>query len=43
MKEFSTSKTMELIHTDICGPKRTKIPRGESYFILFIDGFTKAT
>eukprot|EP00253_Pinus_taeda_P007263 PITA_07263 len=40
-KEGSTSKPLELVHTDLCGPSRKKSPRGEEYFILFIDDFSK--
>ena len=38
-KEYSTSKPLELVHTDLCGPTRTKRLQGEFYFILFIDDF----
>ena len=40
-KEYSTSKPLELVHTDLCGPTRTKILQGESYFMLFINDFTR--
>jgi len=40
-KEGSTSKPLELIHTDLCGPTRKKSPRGEEYYILFIDDFSR--
>ena len=40
-KEHSTSKPLELVHTDLCGPTRTKSLQGESYFMLFIDDFTR--
>jgi hypothetical protein len=40
-KEGSSSKPLELIHTDICGPMRKKSPRGEEYYILFIDDFSR--
>jgi hypothetical protein len=40
-KEYSTSKPLELVHTDLCGPTRTKSLHGESYFMLFIDDFTR--
>ena len=40
-KEYSTSKPLERVHTDLCGPTRTKILQGESYFMLFIDDFTR--
>ena len=40
-KEHSTSKPLELVHTDLCGPTRTKSMQGESYFMMFIDDFTR--
>ena len=40
-KEGSTSKPLELIHTNLCGPIRKKSPRGEQYYILFIDDFSR--
>ena len=40
-KEYSTSKPLELVHSDLCGPTRTKSLQGESYFMLFIDDFTR--
>lgn len=40
-KEASSSKPLELIHTDLCGPTRKESPYGEEYFILFIDDFYK--
>ena len=40
-KEGSTSKPLELIHTDLCGPIRKKSPHGEQYYILFIDDFSR--
>jgi hypothetical protein len=40
-KEYSTSKPLELVQTDLCGPTRTKSLQGESYFMLFIDDFTR--
>lgn len=42
-KEFSSSRPMELIHTDICGPTREKTPKGEIYFMVLIDDFTRTT
>jgi len=32
---------LELVHSDVCGPFRTRSPRGEEYFILFIDDFSR--
>lgn len=40
-REHSTSKPLELVHTNLCGPTRTKSLQGDSYFILFIDDFTR--
>ena len=40
-KEGSASKPLELVHTNLCGPSRKKPPRGEEYFILLIDDFSK--
>lgn len=42
-EEFFSSRSMELIHIDICGPTITKTLKGERYFFLFIDDFTRAT
>jgi len=40
-KEGSASKPLQLVHTDLCGPSRKKSLRGEEYFILFIDDFSR--
>jgi hypothetical protein len=40
-KEYSTSNPLDLFHTDLYGPTRTKSLQGESYFMLFIDDFTR--
>ena len=40
-KEHSSSKPLELVHIDLCGPTRTKSLQGESYFMLFVDDFTR--
>ena len=42
-KEHSTSRPLELVHTDLCGPTITKSLQGESYFIIFIDDYTRMT
>jgi hypothetical protein len=42
-KEHSTSKPLQLIHIDLCGPNRTKILQGEHYFMLLIDDYTRMT
>lgn len=42
-KEFNTSRPLELVHADLCGPTRKQSPRAEKYFILFVDDFTRPT
>lgn len=42
-KEYSTTRPLELIHTDLYGHMRTKGWNGERYFMLFIDDFTRIT
>jgi hypothetical protein len=42
MKEYSTSKPFELVHTHLCGPRRTRRIQ-EYYFIVFIDDYTRMT
>ena len=38
-KEGSTSKPLELIHTNLCGPVRKKSHRGEQYYIYSLMTF----
>ena len=33
IKEHMTSHPMEIIHTDLCGPTRTKTTQGDHYFM----------
>jgi hypothetical protein len=42
-KEYSTTKPLEIVHTDLCGPTRTKGLDGEQYFMLLIDDYTRMT
>jgi hypothetical protein len=42
-KEHSTSKPLQLIHIDLCGPTITKRLQGEHYFMLLIDDYTIMT
>ena len=42
-KDVSTSRPLQLVHMDLCGPLRTNAPGGESYFMLIIDDFTILT
>ena len=41
--DYLTSKPLELVHIDLCGPIRTKIFQGEYYFILFIVDYIRIT
>ena len=43
IKEQSTARPLELIHIDLCGPKRSKGLQGEQYFMLLIDDYTRMT
>jgi len=42
-KEHSTTKPLEIVHVDVCGPMRTTWLKGERYFLLFLDEFTRMT
>ena len=43
IKEHMTSHPLEIIHTDLCGPMRTKILQGYHYFMFLIDDYTRMT
>ena len=40
-KEHCTSKPLEIIHADVCGPTRNQALQGERYFVLFVDDYTR--
>eukprot|EP00253_Pinus_taeda_P014281 PITA_14281 len=40
-KEGSANRPLELVRTDVCGPFRTRSPRGKEYLILFIDDYSR--
>jgi hypothetical protein len=42
-KEHSTTKKLEIVHADVCGPMRIVGLKGERYFLLFVDDFTRMT
>ena len=42
-KECATTKPLEIIHPDLCGPMRTKDIEGEPYFMLLVDDYTRMT
>jgi hypothetical protein len=42
-KEYSTTKPLEIVHTDLIGPTTTKVLKGERYFMLLVDDYTRMT
>ena len=42
-KEYSTTKPLEIVHTNLCGTMRTKGLEGELYFMLLIVDYTRMT
>ena len=40
-KAIRSESTLQLIHSDICGPMNVKARHGASYFITFIDDFSR--
>jgi hypothetical protein len=42
-KEYSTIKPLEIVHTDLVGPTTTKGLKGERYFMLLVDDYTRMT
>ena len=42
-KEYSTIRPLEIVHTDLVGPNRTKGLKGVNYFILLVDDYTRMT
>ena len=38
-----SSHPLEIIHTDLCGPTKTKILQGDHYFMLLINDYTRMT
>lgn len=38
-----SSATMDLVHTDVCGPMQTATPGGKRYIVTFIDDFSSFT
>ena len=43
IKEYSTTKPLEIVHIDLCGPMREKGLEGYLYFMLHIDDYTRMT
>jgi hypothetical protein len=42
-KEYSTTRSLEIVHTDLVGPTITKGLKGEKYFILLVDDYIRMT
>jgi hypothetical protein len=42
-KEYSTTRPLEIVHTDIVGPITIKGLKGEKYFMLLVDDYTRMT
>jgi hypothetical protein len=42
-KEYSTTRPLEIVHADPVGPTTTKGLKGEKYFMLLVDDYTRMT
>jgi hypothetical protein len=42
-KEYSTTRPLEIVDTDLVGPTTTKVLKGEKYFMLLVDDYTRMT
>ena len=42
-KEYSTIRPLEIVHTDLVGPIRTKWLKDEQYFMILVDDYTRMT
>ena len=42
-KQKRTTRPLQLIHSDLCGPMQTQSINGNKYFISFIDDYTRFT
>ena len=40
-KEYFTTRPLEIMHNDLVGPTRTKGLKGEKYFMLLVDDYTR--
>jgi hypothetical protein len=40
-KEYSTTRPLEIVHTNLVGPTTTKGLKGERYFMLLVDDYTR--
>jgi transposase InsO family protein len=42
-KVVSSSRPLELLHMDLCGPMRVKSPNGKKYMLVVVDDFSRYT
>jgi transposase InsO family protein len=42
-KEYSMTRPLEIVHIDLVGPTKTKGLKGEKYFMLLVDDYTRMT
>jgi hypothetical protein len=42
-KKYSMTRPLEIVHTDLIGPTKTKFLKAEKYFMLLIDYYTRMT
>jgi hypothetical protein len=42
-KKYSTTRPLEIVHTDLVGPTTTKGLKGDRYFMLLVDDYTRMT
>ena len=42
-KEISTSRLLELVHIDLCGPMRTQSLNHSKYVLVIVDDFSRFT
>jgi hypothetical protein len=42
-KEYSTTRPLEIVHTDLVGPTKTKGLKGKKYFMLLVYDYTRMT
>jgi hypothetical protein len=42
-KEYSMKRPLEIVHTDLVRPTKTKGLKGEKYFMLLVDDYTRMT
>lgn len=40
-KKFTTTKKLEIVHTYLSGPTKTRGFYGETYFMIIVDNFTR--